>query len=139
MSKVIFPKKIILASDGSKHSLKAAQKVVQLIKSNNSMAIIVHVLEVYGVMEMEKEDKTLENGKNVIASTKRIFDEAGLSVDTRLLVGNTAQAIIDFARNERADLIVVGATSHGGVSARLLGSVAESIARNASCPVLIIR
>ena len=72
-------------------------------------------------------------------STRKIFDEMSVEVKTRFLKGNTAKAIIDEAIKEKADLLVVGATGYGGLSEWLLGSTAHKIARNAPCPVMIVR
>jgi len=47
MSETIFPKKMIVASDGSKHSLHAAEKAAQMAKSSKSDVVIVHVLQPY--------------------------------------------------------------------------------------------
>jgi len=41
----MFPKKMMIATDGSKHSLDAAKKAAQIAKTNKSDAIIVHVLQ----------------------------------------------------------------------------------------------
>jgi len=74
-----------------------------------------------------------------MAKTKKVFDKATVKVSTRFLKGNVAQAIIGEAVKDKSDLIVVGATGRGGLAEWLLGSDAEKIARNAPCPVLIVR
>ena len=71
--------------------------------------------------------------------TRKPFDAASVKVSTQFLKGNVAQAIIGEVVKDKADLVVVGATGRGGVSSWLLGSIAEKIARNAPCPVLIVR
>lgn len=50
-----------------------------------------------------------------------------------------AQAILDYARTNTADLIIVGTHGHGGLGHLIMGSVAETIVRNAACPVLTVR
>ena len=51
---------------------------------------------------------------------------------------SAAQAIVDDARDQGIDLIVVGTHGRGGVSRVLLGSVAERVVRTAPCPVLTV-
>jgi len=46
---------------------------------------------------------------------------------------------VDLARQVQADLIVVGAAEGGGVLRRLLGSTADGVIRQASCPVFVVR
>ncbi len=65
--------------------------------------------------------------------------DVGVAVRHRLLSGTTADAILTAAAEEKADLIVMGTHGRGGLSRVLLGSVAEHVLRNASCPVLTVR
>jgi nucleotide-binding universal stress UspA family protein len=51
----------------------------------------------------------------------------------------TPKAIVDYARSERIDLVVVGTHGRGGVAHLLMGSVAERVVRTAPCPVLTVR
>ena len=50
-----------------------------------------------------------------------------------------ADALIAVARDEGADMIVVGATGTGYVTRALLGSTAENLVRQAACDVLVVR
>jgi nucleotide-binding universal stress UspA family protein len=56
-----------------------------------------------------------------------------------VIVGTPAKGIVDYARAQRADLIVMGTHGRRGFSHALLGSVAERVLRTAPCPVLTIR
>ncbi len=53
--------------------------------------------------------------------------------------GNAAAEIVRVAREEKADLIVVGARGLGGLQRLLLGSVSEKVLAAAPCPVLIVK
>ena len=50
----------------------------------------------------------------------------------------TRDAIVAEAKNENADLIVIGKRGRNPIQELLLGSTAESIARGALCPVLVV-
>lgn len=70
--------------------------------------------------------------------------KAGVPATPRLLelqqvADRAADGIVNAARQARADLIVIGTHGRRGVSHLLLGSVAESVVRIASMPVLLIR
>jgi nucleotide-binding universal stress UspA family protein len=56
-----------------------------------------------------------------------------------VIVGTPAKGIAEYAREQGADLIVMGTHGRRGVSHALLGSVAERVLRTAPCPVLTIR
>jgi universal stress protein A len=53
--------------------------------------------------------------------------------------GQPAEAIAKTAKEWSADLIVIASHGHTGVARAVLGSVAESVMRNAPCPVLVVR
>jgi nucleotide-binding universal stress UspA family protein len=54
-------------------------------------------------------------------------------------VGDAASEIAKAAEDWPADLIVIGSHGRGGIRRALLGSVAEGVMRQASCPVLVVR
>ncbi|MDR7299972.1 universal stress protein [Haloactinomyces albus] len=66
------------------------------------------------------------------------LDERGSSVPvrTRVVQGNSAQALLEAAEN--AELLVVGSRGHGGFVGALLGSVSQKCAQHSKCPVVIV-
>ncbi len=69
---------------------------------------------------------------------KRVTD-AGIPVETRVLVGAPFRQIIDTATDEGIDLIVMGTHGRTGMQHLMLGSVAKRVVRLAPCPVLVTR
>jgi nucleotide-binding universal stress UspA family protein len=65
--------------------------------------------------------------------------EAGVDVETHAREGDPADAILDVAEEENADLIVVGNKGMTGAKRFLLGSVPNKISHHAPCSVMIIR
>ena len=53
--------------------------------------------------------------------------------------GSPVEAIVDYAQEQQIDMIVIATHGRTGLSHVLLGSVAERIVREATCPVLTIR
>ncbi len=93
----------------------------------------IHLHEAVAHREREQMQQYLE-------SVRSRYSEQGLVVVTRLLeTGDPARRILEEVQADPVDLIVL--TSHGrsGVARLVLGSVAEHISREASCPVLIVR
>jgi nucleotide-binding universal stress UspA family protein len=63
---------------------------------------------------------------------------AGLPIVTAMASGRAASQIVDYARSNAIDLIVVGTHGRTGVSRAILGSVAEAVVRRAGCRVLTV-
>ncbi|MCL7940795.1 universal stress protein [Halomonas sp. ATCH28] len=59
-------------------------------------------------------------------------------LETRVLDGDPRRAIVEEAKREHADLIVIGKRGRNRIQEFLLGSTAEAIARDAHCPVLVV-
>lgn len=67
-------------------------------------------------------------------------DRRSFNVKTALLTSSTpARAILAYASDVRADLIIVGTHGRGGLAEFFLGSVAQKVVRSAPCPVLTVR
>lgn len=63
---------------------------------------------------------------------------AGRPARSRILSGDPAAEILRYAGEERCDLVVVGTHGRTGLTRVVLGSVAERVARQAPCPVLVV-
>ncbi|HMJ56058.1 MAG TPA: universal stress protein [Polyangiaceae bacterium] len=77
--------------------------------------------------------------KVVTLSTAASVAEHGAHVFGHLRFGNPAREIVQLASDLSADLIVVGTHGRTGMRKLLLGSVAQNILTNASCPVLVVK
>jgi nucleotide-binding universal stress UspA family protein len=69
----------------------------------------------------------------------RNLREAGLAIETGVIPGKPAPALVAEAERFRADLIAVGARQQGAISATLLGSVSRAVVEDARCSVLVAR
>lgn len=66
-------------------------------------------------------------------------EDAQIPVERRLLQGVAAREILGVAKEMKCDLIVMGTHGRTGLGRLLMGSVAEHVVRNASCPVLTVK
>ena len=73
-----------------------------------------------------------------IATAYRARVPAGVEFTVIVRIGPDAGTILEYARAERIDLIVLGRHGHGGVGKALFGSVAEKVVRKADCAVLVV-
>ena len=61
------------------------------------------------------------------------------SIETATTTGEAAHAILKFAAEQEADLIVMGAQGHGAVDRFIFGSKTRDVIGGATCPVLMVR
>ena len=143
-------KRILLAVDGSSISDLALTEAVKLAREQQAELRIVHVVDrvtfnmdsPIGVEEFWEAVR--KSGQQVLESAKAAAQKARVEVETKLLeVGTMGQRVAELVSVEAeewpADLIVIGTHGRRGFSHLLLGSVAESVIRIATKPVLLVR
>ncbi len=87
-------------------------------------------------------EKEVENARLELEEIKAGFDSTGISVVVKLDIlheGEVGERILETARKQNVDLIVIGARGKGIVQGILIGSVASSVIRNAVTNVLVLR
>ena len=73
-----------------------------------------------------------------LAETYRPRVPEGVRLEIAMRIGEAGQKILEYARSENMDLIILGRQGAGGVGKLLFGNVTERVVRKAPCPVLII-
>jgi len=145
--------RIVLAVDGSRPAERASELVAALPWQDGGRLRIVTVApnraEILGVSWMtpvspdaaEMEDDVLAGYRDALAAAEREIRSArdDLVIETALLRGRPASAIVGEAREMPADLVVVGHRGHGPWETMLLGSVSAEVVDHAPCPVLVAR
>lgn len=85
------------------------------------------------------QERHREQAAELFEAARERAAEHDCEIETALLVGEPASAVVDHAADRGIDRIVVGSHGRTGVSRVLLGSVAERIARRSPVPVTIVR
>jgi nucleotide-binding universal stress UspA family protein len=143
-------KKILVPIDGSDASLKAAKYAIKAAKCEKARIICMYVVampentsEFVGKPqsyydELKKSTRPwFEEIKE--AGKKMGVDDDDITTDIVTDFSSIPQAIVRYASNKNADLIVIGTTGKTGLKRFLIGSVAESVVRHAHSPVLVVR
>lgn len=139
-------KRILIAFDGSASSRKALAMGLELAKAFQSEVALVSVEEQMPHFPADigevKEEKQRQN-EYFAALQREARDMAKLKgldfSQAAILVGHVAQSILNYAKEIRCDLIVMGHSGRSGVWANLLGTTVEKVSRHAHCTVLIVR
>ncbi len=139
-------KKILIPIDFSDYSLNALEYAKLLAEKFNAEIILLNIVEpvvftadltmgqVIPSIENELYQKSEEKVKELVDGLKDKFNVRGV-----VKVGKSHVEIIEFAKNEGVDLIIIGSHGHTAVEQFLFGSTAEKVIRKATCPVLIIK
>jgi nucleotide-binding universal stress UspA family protein len=143
---VVFPAKILLATDGSEEATVAAQIVTNLGERTGSEVHVVHVGEIppthypdrYGYRALYEEHER-EARQLLEAQVKKIEGLGDTVAQAHLRLGRADEEVVVLAEELDVDLIAMGGRGLGRVSRALMGSVSDSLVRNAHCPVLIAR
>ena len=143
-------KNILVATDFSEPSDAALNYGRALARNFGATLHVAHVVghvstlvygaEAYAVAMPELQEEVEESARKQLATLLIDNDPLPLPKRAVVLTSNApAAAIVDYAAQERIDLIVAGTQGRGGVAHLLMGSVAERIVRTAPCPVLTVR
>jgi nucleotide-binding universal stress UspA family protein len=145
---------ILIPTDGSSYSLKAARYASNLAKITNSKVTVMHVINLSldatepvkiddldrATIEITEESELKRRAKNIVESTMKVFVDENIPVSAEyFLSGKAPETIVETARRESSDLIIMGHKGISGLRHTLLGSVAERVCRQAPCPVLVVR
>ena len=139
--------KILLGVDDSRFSADLVRAVVNQFRPKDTEVRVLHVLQPVALSEppemaagyapeLESEEQPAHDLVERIAKELR---SAGFMADTAVATGDVRESIIDSAAEWNSDLIVVGSHGQRGLRRFLLGSVAEFVARHATCSVEIVR
>lgn len=124
-------RKIVIGSDGSATSYRAQHKAVRFARLVGAQVVIVCAHGTSGI----DPHTAAEN----VAKARRSAEQHGVEAATAIPRGEPGEMLAAVAREQEADLIVVGDVGMGEVHRFKLGGVAEHAAHSATCDVLIAR
>jgi nucleotide-binding universal stress UspA family protein len=139
--------RIIVPVDGSEVAKKAAKKALELAKSTDTEVLALHVVNIPGVYDLYAYPTEIpyhplhellrKEARSYLDEIEKLGKEMGVKVLTKHVDGHPTEEIIKEAKED--DLIVIGSKGKTALDRLLLGSVAENVARHASCPVMIVK
>src|SRR5918994_6831148 len=141
----IFPRRIRLATDGSREALLPRPTAIDMAESTNSELHLVTVAPgypSYDVRNPSVAEQLREQAEDILnEQAAKIEQEGGTVAEKHLRIAERyrAQQIVKVAEDIGAGLIVIGSRGLGGVRRALMGSVSDSGVRHAHCPVLVVR
>ena len=136
-------KKILVPVDGSIYAEQALKQACLLSKNTNSSITTIYVVDKSNVvtfLDRKEYIGLLKNfGKKALEKSRKIALRYEIESKQVIKTGKPANEIINFAKNENIDLIVVGSRGLGKIAKLFLGSVSSRLANHAKCSVLIVK
>jgi len=135
----------LVATDGSAVSNDAVRYAADHAAAVGATLEIVHVITseaefVEGELVRPGEGELLDDGSNTLETAADLAAEtANASVETQLLTGRPADAIVDYAAESGADAIYVGHRGLTDKREQVVGSVAKTVVDRATAPVTVVR
>jgi nucleotide-binding universal stress UspA family protein len=137
--------KILLAVDGSEHSLRSAKEAGDLARAmkSDSLRIVVAFDSIPPYLgEPNMQQAITARMKEANAILQKAQDAVGKipgEIHTELIEGPAAEAIINVAKTRGSTVIVMGSRGMSAIAELVLGSTSHKVVSHAPCPVLIIR
>jgi nucleotide-binding universal stress UspA family protein len=140
--------RILVATDFSPASTPALEQSVKMARQDGALLFVAHAYQEAGLVELshapakvyQEWDKKLREG--VERKLRPLLEHArkeGVEAEGLILTGFADEAIIEAAKQQRADLIVMGTHGRRGAARLFLGSVAARVIATAPCPVMTVR
>jgi nucleotide-binding universal stress UspA family protein len=137
-------RQIILATDLGPASAAAADEAFRLAAALGARLLAVSVidprtLQLPGGRFRARVDQ--ERGRLEEAAAELVIRGRRAQVATSFLIweGDPAESIVDAAKSEGADIIIVGSHGRAPLGRALIGSVSDQVVRHAPCPVMVVR
>lgn len=137
-------KRILVAVDGSTNSDRAAEAAAELANAHGSTLTVCHAFHIPDRYRADladaQEDALTDDAEHILSHAADVAERAGVSAETKLLKkGHPTEAIVAFAEEMDATLIVVGVRGRTADQGRAIGSVSSAVSERAGCSVLLVR
>ncbi len=124
------------------YNVAEGDKDALVLGLQQAKALKAEVIVMASLMVSEKgysfDSRAKEDALQKLSEAKKFYDEAGISCSTELMVRgkDPGEDIVEFAKEKKVDLIIVGVRIRSRVGKMLLGSTAQYVILKAHCPVL---
>ena len=135
--------KILVPLDGSRNSSVGLDKAIYIARQCGATITGIHVVSIYpqhlGDLVTPLKAKLLQDAVKFMEKAKVVCAQNGVVFHHKILYGEAKLEIIDFAKQNKFDLIVMGSRGLGGMKEALLGSVSNAIVHKSHVPVLVVK
>ena len=136
MSKMF--QRALVPVDGSRYMSGVVAHAVAIAKRTTCSLTFVYVVNVEpraSTLELEKREAAMK----IPEECREKAAAEDVSASSRIETGSPAETIVEMAVREGFDLIIIGSRGHSRLRTLLIGSVADEVIEQASCPVLLVK
>ncbi len=137
--------KILVATDGSDHARKAIEIASDIALKYGANLVLLHVVDVVTQRRMAAYMEDMENylskvGEKILREAEEDARKKGVrSMESRLIEGDPASKIVEFARKSKVDVIIMGRRGTGLLETLVLGSVSHRVCHLAKCTCMTVK
>ncbi|MFZ5826275.1 MAG: universal stress protein [Bacillota bacterium] len=144
-------KKVLLATDASEHSLRAARVLAEMATKDPEVHVtVLHVVPLPEILNpaaaagapltvpVKLDDYLQKRVEEVLTATENTLGLPPERVHRIHVVGAPGEAILNEARQGGYDLVVMGRRGLSPLKELLLGSVSQAVLHGTACPMLIV-
>ena len=136
-------KKILVPLDGSKHSFKGLSEAIYLARQCNATITVICVVPLntidLGRVLTSLRKQSEKEVKKLMVKARTLAAQNGIVFYSKIVYGNEAWEITEFASYKKFDIIVMGSRGMGAVKEAFLGSVANNVVHRSKIPVLVVK
>lgn len=137
--------RIMVATDGSQTSEKAAKVAVDLASLSGGRILAVYVADTGRLSHLPDDmmlvsirEMLLKEGDEATGYVESLGSPVGVSVDKKVLEGNPTDELLKICQDADIQILVMGSVGRSGLDRWLLGSVAEKVVQHSRVPVLTV-
>lgn len=137
-------KRILLAADGSKYSIRAAQeaaKIASLVPDSSVEILFVEDMSKIKnevLHSQDHEELELKRQQKLMPVTEQLSTQ-NINHKTKIIIGDPGPAIVEYANNEKVDLVIIGSRGLNSLQEFVLGSVSHKVVKRVQCPVMVVK
>lgn len=153
-------KKILVPYDGSDPSDRALKSAIAIAKAAGSQIVLLNVVEEVlipatmtelgyskttgekftpATLKKELTQHLKQKAAAMLDQKKHKHDSENIAIETRTLIGYPPEAIIEFAKEQHVDLVIMGTTGQRGIlNVAVIGSVARKVSEESPCPIILV-
>jgi len=138
-------KKILVGYDGSEGAKKAVRTAIDIAKHYgaelHSISVEEDLPHYAATIGEVQEAKVEKNGyfARLNQESKEMAAKEGVVLHTKVVAGHEVETIVDYAKDHRFDLLVIGFMGHSKIYDRVWGSTSQNITRLVPCTVMVVK
>jgi len=136
--------KILLASDGSEHALRAAKAALNLVTKDITKITLLYVLDPNKLKKSHNstrfdEEFIKQKREEKLQQTEELFTQFGVNYQVKICEGEPEAQIAKYANHHQHDVLIIGSRGLNAFQEMVMGSVSHKVMKVAKCPIMVVK